>query len=220
MQLSFALTLLATLSSVGCSTSSISSRKPSKIPFRFPTTSSRASAGEAFVDYSDPDDPDPSVDAPPEIDPSEIRDDSTMLLTTSRHPSSQSSPFVHTVTLLAQEERIPPFGQSADPNRPVGFATVFLSLRNPIDDKQTLTLQSIKVVNAESGQVELAQEQPKPITLMPLEHATIEVHLTNQTGYAESGAVKAIATYTLPSERRNNPPLIHVAESAAVELWR
>ena len=137
--------------------------------------------------------------------------------------TSQPTAFVSTVTLIAQEESIPPFGMPVAPDRPIGFASVFLALRNPLESQQTLIIQSIQIVNAETGTVELRQDAPQSVTLMPLEHATVDVHLSNQTAYLESGPVKAIATYTIakhPLERQpdSSHSSVHVIESAAVDL--
>lgn len=115
------------------------------------------------------------------------------------------------VSLIAREQPVPPFGTPIDPNRPIGIASVFLTIQNPLERQQSLTVESVKVVNAGSEQVELVSDTPQQVTLMPLEQRMLDIQLTNHTGYKTKGRMKAIATYRVD----NN---VHFVESPVVEL--
>ena len=125
--------------------------------------------------------------------------------------SNNTAPYISNATLLAQEENVPPIGLSVASNRPIGFASVFLNIRNPIDAKQSLTIRSVEIVNLNSQQVELRLDDDRRVRLMPLEHTTVDIHLTNQTGYSEIAAIQAIITYEAGGQ-------VHVVKSPAATI--
>lgn len=118
--------------------------------------------------------------------------ETTMMMST-RRPTIP--PSIHAITLIAEEETLAPLGSSATTHRPIGFASVFLSIENPVEAEYHLIIKSLRVVDTLTGEVLLHQATPQSITLMPLENPTLDVHLTNQTGYGEAHHVKAIARY-------------------------
>lgn len=120
---------------------------------------------------------------------------------------------IKNVELLAREERYPPDGVPPQANRDIGFASVFLSLENPKEEKATLKINSIKICNASNGQLQAFSQPPQEIHLGPLENAKVAFHLTNKTGYAGKDKVKAVVTYEIGEQ-------IKVIESEPVEIAR
>jgi hypothetical protein len=108
---------------------------------------------------------------------------------------SSTQPFIRAIALIAQEEPQAPLGERPDPNRPIGFASVFLMINNPAHTECCLVLRSLSVVDALTGEVMLHHPKPQTILLMPLENTTIDVHLNNHTGYGDTRKVRAIAQY-------------------------
>lgn len=144
-------------------------------------------------------------------------------------PTSQSSPppttmqsnaiqstavqpaLIQTATLIAQQEQLPPLGTQPEANRPIGFASIFLTLENPSDRPQTLELLKVEVIAVENDSIQLSTDQAQTHRLMPLENAVLDIQLNNQSGYQTRGAVKAIATYRIGNQT-------HRIESLAVEI--
>lgn len=125
----------------------------------------------------------------------------------------QSNQLVKTVRLLAREEKSPPPGLPDSPDRPIGFAAVFLQLENPQQTDVTVEIQRIEIRNAQTGNVQLEQTTPQTIRLRPLENSTNDFHLTNRSGYIATGPVKAIVTYQIAGKTQ-------VIESSAIEIER
>ncbi|MFZ4641322.1 MAG: hypothetical protein ACOYMP_13095 [Nodosilinea sp.] len=104
------------------------------------------------------------------------------------------------VTLLPREEKLPAIGVSPASNRDIGFATVFLSLENHHEQKQTITIQKIEIQSGSGRQVQPFAFEARQIELKPLENSVIDVHLTNKTGYLGGEAVKAVVTYQVGNQ--------------------
>lgn len=137
-------------------------------------------------------------------------------------PHSQSSPpppampsptpaSIQTVTLIAQQETLPPLGTPPQSDRPIGFASIFLTLENPSDRTQSLELLNIEVIAVDNGKTQLRSDAAQTIKLMPLENAVLDIQLNNREGYGTEGEVKAIATYRINDT-------IHIVESPTVKI--
>jgi hypothetical protein len=117
------------------------------------------------------------------------------------------------VSLLSQENKLPPVGIPPQPNRDIGFATVFISLENHQQKNQTVIIKKIEVRNVSDRKLQSFSFQPKRIELKPLENSVIDIHLTNKIGYAGKDRVKAIITYQIGEE-------VNKIESEPVEVDR
>ncbi len=115
------------------------------------------------------------------------------------------------LTLIAQQEAQLPDGAIDSPDRPIGFASIFLTLENPSDRIQTLELLKVEVIAMDNGSIQLSSDETQIIKLMPLENAVLDVQLNNLEGYGTEGEVKAIATYRIHET-------VHSIESTAVEV--
>lgn len=109
---------------------------------------------------------------------------------------------------------MPPLGLPLDPHRDIGFATVFVQLQNQQDTQQTMTLQAIEILTEPEQQLQPFDFEPQIIALKPLEHAVIDLHLRNRSGYSASSLVKAVVHYQIGQQ-----PLAMVA-SPAVAIER
>ncbi|MBW4644650.1 MAG: hypothetical protein KME23_16945 [Goleter apudmare HA4340-LM2] len=99
------------------------------------------------------------------------------------------------ITLLAREENTPPIGEVSQPNRDIGFASVFIRLVNLKESDSKITIQNIKIVSIDDGKSQNFSFSPQELVLRPLENAEHVFHLKNKTGYLGKDAVKAIVTY-------------------------
>jgi len=117
------------------------------------------------------------------------------------------------VSLLSQENKLPPVGIPPQPNRDIGFATVFISLENHQQKNQTVIIKKIEVRNVSDHKLQSFSFQPKQIELKPLENSVIDIHLSNKIGYSGKDQVKAIITYQIGSQ-------VNKIESEAVEVDR
>ena len=104
------------------------------------------------------------------------------------------------VSLLSQENKLPPLGIPPQRNRDIGFATVFVSLENHQMKNQTVIIKKIEVRNVSDHKLQSFSFQPKQIELKPLENSVIDIHLTNKMGYSGKDQVKAIITYQIGSQ--------------------
>lgn len=127
--------------------------------------------------------------------------------------STQTHPLIQTVTLLAKEARRPPLGVPHDPNRPIGFASVFLRLSNPDLQERVVQVQRVEIRSQQDQTLQPFHQESKQIRLKPLENSEVVFHLTNQTGYQGQGGVKAIVTYQVGHQTRT-------VASAVVEVDR
>ena len=108
--------------------------------------------------------------------------------------SSPTDISISRVTLLAREEKQLPPGAAPDQNRDIGFASVFLRLKNPTEANAKLIIKKIEIRHAFNGQIQMAQLSPQEILLRPLENAETVFQLTNKTGFSRHNRVKAILT--------------------------
>ncbi len=88
---------------------------------------------------------------------------------------------VNIVTLLAKQEKRPPFGIQL-PNRDIGFATVFIRSENFQSVSDTLVIRIIEVRNEEQKLLFISLPSQE-IYLRPHERSEDVFHLTNKTGY-------------------------------------
>lgn len=104
------------------------------------------------------------------------------------------------IALQAREEKTPPIGLMPEPNRDIGFASVFLNLENHQENSQIIAIQNIEIQNASEQRLPFNFEfnfAPQQIELKPLENSVIAIHLTNRTGYLGGDLVKAVVTYQI-----------------------
>jgi hypothetical protein len=117
---------------------------------------------------------------------------------------STTNPVVRSVTLLAREERRHPVGVPSQPNRDIGFASVFLRIENTKEENTILTIKNVEIRNASDGTVQAFSRPPQEIhsipeeiRLTPLANAEIGFHFTNKTGYLGQDKVRAVVTYQI-----------------------
>lgn len=120
---------------------------------------------------------------------------------------------VKKVTLIAREENLPPLGVPIDPQRNIGFASVFLRLENPQVTPVTVTVTKVEIRNLSNEELQSFQQSPQEIQLKPLENSEVVLQLTNKSGYIGRDQVKAIVTYKIAEETS-------IIESKAVEVSR
>ena len=120
---------------------------------------------------------------------------------------------VKKVTLIAREENLPPLGVPIDPQRNIGFASVFLRLENPQLTSVTVRVNKVEIRSLSSGKLQNFQHSPQEIQLKPLENSELVLQLTNKSGYIGSDKVKAIVTYQIGDETS-------IIESEPVEVSR
>ena len=126
---------------------------------------------------------------------------------------NSNSSLVKKVTLIAREENLPPLGVPIDPQRNIGFASVFLRLENPQLTSVTVTVTKVEIRSLSSGKLQNFQHSPQEIQLKPLENSELVLQLTNKSGYIGSDQVKAIVTYKIAQET-------NIIESEPVEVSR
>ena len=118
-----------------------------------------------------------------------------------------------TITLKAREEKRSSPGELPNPQRNIGFATVFLRLENGQEEDATVKIKSVEIGNAADGTLQPFIQSPQEIYLKPLENSKISFDLTNKTGYVGQDKVKAVVTYQIGEQ-------IKVIESEPVEVDR
>jgi hypothetical protein len=131
------------------------------------------------------------------------------VLSTSANDKSDSLPaltmnsnksLVKKVTLIAREENLPPLGVPIDPQRNIGFASVFLRLENPQLTPVTVTVNKVEIRSLSSVKLQNFQYSLQEIQLKPLENSEVVLQLTNKSGYISRDQVKAIVTYQVGDE--------------------
>lgn len=128
---------------------------------------------------------------------------------------------IRSITLLAREERMPPKGIRPQPDRDIGFASVFLRIENRrAEEDATLIIRNIEIRNVADNTIQVFSRPPQEIhpipeeiRLTPLANAEISFHFTNKTGYVGEDKVKAVVTYQIGDR-------IAVMESEPVEVNR
>ena len=126
---------------------------------------------------------------------------------------NSNSSLVKKVTLIAREENLPPLGVPIDPQRNIGFASVFLRLENPQLTSVTVRVTKVEIRNLSNEELQIFQHSPQEIQLKPLENSEVVLQLTNKSGYIGRDKVKAIVTYKIAEETS-------IIESKAVEVSR
>ena len=126
---------------------------------------------------------------------------------------NSNSSLVKKVTLIAREENLPPLGVPIDPQRNIGFASVFLRLENPQLTSVTVRVTKVEIRNLSNEELQIFQHSPQEIQLKPLENSEVVLQLTNKSGYIGRDQVKAIVTYKIAEETS-------IIESKAVEVSR
>ncbi len=161
---------------------------------------------------------------PPEEDSSTpsssaVYQDFTMMTLPS---SPERYPIIQDMTLIAREAAIPTIGEANTPDRPIGFASVFLTIENPVNAEQSLVLETVEVVSVETREVFFTQPEPQTITLMPLENMELDVQLQNQRGYPATEQVRAIATYYITHHSSTDDDILgpYRIDSPVVEVER
>lgn len=111
---------------------------------------------------------------------------------------------IRSVTLLAREERMPPKGVRPQPNRDIGFASVFLRIENLHKKDTTLIIRNVEIRNVSDNTLQVFSRPPQEIhsipeeiRLTPLANAEIGFHFTNKTGYFGQDRVRAVVTYQI-----------------------
>ncbi|GAB4202426.1 MAG: hypothetical protein Fur006_55930 [Coleofasciculaceae cyanobacterium] len=143
----------------------------------------------------------------------------TLIAEPSAHLISQAAMastnvYIKSITLLARERKKDFFsGSPPQPNRDIGFASVFIRIENPQEENANLIIQSIQIRNASDGQVQMTSQAPEEIHLKPLENYENVFSLTNKTGYSGHNRVKAVVTYKVQGR-------VQVIESSSVEIDR
>ncbi|MBD2444578.1 hypothetical protein H6G25_15575 [Dolichospermum sp. FACHB-1091] len=120
---------------------------------------------------------------------------------------------VKKVILIAREENLPPLGVPIDPQRNIGFASVFLRLENPQLTSVTVRVTKVEIRNLSNEELQIFQHSPQEIQLKPLENSEVVLQLTNKSGYIGRDQVKAIVTYKIAEET-------NIIESEPVEVSR
>jgi hypothetical protein len=120
---------------------------------------------------------------------------------------------VKKVILIAREENLPPLGVPIDPQRNIGFASVFLRLENPQLTSVTVRVTKVEIRSLSNGELQSFQQSLQEIQLKPLENSEVVLQLTNKSGYAAKDKVKAIVTYQIGDK-------ISIIESEPVEVSR
>jgi hypothetical protein len=118
---------------------------------------------------------------------------------------------IKAITLIANEQPLPPLGEAPIADRPVSFAAIFIQMENPSDRPQWVTLEQVQVVDASDRTEILRSAAPQSIKLMPLENATIDVQLSSPDSYGKREQVMAIAHYRIGDQLLS-------LESPAVEI--
>lgn len=122
------------------------------------------------------------------------------------------SQLIMTVSLSASEDLLPPVGIPPDPSLGKGFATVLLTLENQEASQKNITLQAIEILSDPGQQPQPFAFEPRTIELKPLEHALIDIHLINPSGFCTQHRVKAIVRYCIG----HHPPATVVSQPVVI----
>jgi hypothetical protein len=120
-----------------------------------------------------------------------------VVVPTSAKQAMTTPDLLKSVSLQAREEELAPLGRPPQPNRPISFATVFLTFENPDLQVKQITIEQVNIVDRLSQRSLLTLSQPRVLTLNPLEHSTIDIQLNQAKPYGSIGSVEAIVTYHL-----------------------
>lgn len=126
---------------------------------------------------------------------------------------TNNTSLVKKVTLIAREQNLPPLGVPVDPQRNIGFASVFLRLENPQATPITVTITKVEIRNLSDGKLQDFQQLPQEIKLKPLENSEVVFQLANKTGYIGKDKVKVVVSYKIGEK-------MSIIESESVEVSR
>ncbi len=115
--------------------------------------------------------------------------------------------------LVCREQLSPPSGAAHQPNRDIGFALVLVNLENLQEVPQTVVIQEINIQNSSDGRPQFFSFEPRVISLHPLEHALIDIHLSNPIGYGTQMSMTAIVTYKINGQA-------YIIQSESVDVDR
>ncbi|MFN7900099.1 MAG: hypothetical protein ACK5N0_10635 [Synechococcaceae cyanobacterium] len=118
------------------------------------------------------------------------------------------------VSLAAKEDTLAPLGIPYKPDRDLAFATVFVTLANERETKQSITLQSLEIRSEPGQQREPFAFAPQTVELKPLEHAVLDIHLRKPTVFLAKDRVKATLHYHV------GPGSVQTVASEAVAIER
>ncbi|WP_334949428.1 hypothetical protein [Nostoc sp.] len=119
-----------------------------------------------------------------------------------RTAMTNNNSLIKKVTLIARQENLPPLGIPHNPQRNIGFASVFIRLENPQTNSVTIKISQVEIRNLLDGKLQNFQFQYKEIELKPLENSEIVVELTNKSGYTGHDRVKAVVTYHIENQSK------------------
>ncbi|QSJ15917.1 hypothetical protein JYQ62_29655 [Nostoc sp. UHCC 0702] len=106
------------------------------------------------------------------------------------------------VTLIPRQENLPPLGIPNNPQRNIGFASVFIRLENPQNKSVTVKITQVEIRNFLDGKRQNFTSQHKEIELKPLENSEIVIELANKSGYKGHERVKAVVTYHIGKQSK------------------
>jgi hypothetical protein len=126
---------------------------------------------------------------------------------------TNNTSLVKKVTLIAREQNRPPLGVPVDPQRNIGFASVFVRLENPQANPITVTITNVEIRNLADGKLQNFKQPPQKINLKPLENSEVVFQLANKTGYIGKDKVKVVVIYKIGKKTS-------IIESESVEISR
>lgn len=135
------------------------------------------------------------------------------VITTQNIMPSNTDVVIKSITLKAREEKRAATGETPNLNRSIGFADVFLTIENNKEASTNLVIEKIQIQDTINGRLQLVKQEPKEISLKPLENSVNDFHLNNKTGYPTRNQVKAIVTYRIGAQ-------VGVMESSPVNVDR
>lgn len=133
--------------------------------------------------------------------------------TNTQKPMSNAPMLLKQVTITAREETTPPPGSRPQRDRAIGFVDIMLQLENPATTPIALTIQTIEIRGMTKGTIYLSHREPQSIQLGGLEYSTLDLHLTNPTGFPDKDALQAVVTYRVGDRT-------YTVKSAPVEVER
>ena len=116
---------------------------------------------------------------------------------------------VSNVTALAREEFELPPGSIPEKKRPIGFASIFITIENDLDIDTTIRINNVQIINADTKVLIMQQSHSQDIALEPLEYAETVLKLTNQTGYPGIEQVQAVVNLIVQGQQQilTSPPV-------------
>lgn len=113
--------------------------------------------------------------------------------------------------LVCRNQLSPPSGVAYQPNRDIGLAFILIQFENRREITQIVTIQDVTIQNSSDGRSQSFRFEPRIIELRPLEHASVDIHLSNQAGYGSQDRMIAIVTYEIDGQT-------YIIQSEAVDV--